>query len=211
MNIEEKLLVTFPLENERMMSKGQIRHILRNLRIVLEENIEGDIVELGCHAGTTSLFIRRMLDYYGSGKAFHVYDSWRGLPLRKDERDGSACSKQGTCKTTRENFERSFKKWNLVLPQIHDGWFADIADEEYPCKICFAFFDGDIYQSIMDSFNKVYFKLSKQARLLIDDYEHPEFIGCQRACRDFLRDKPETIEVLKDDTGRASLGLIIKV
>jgi O-methyltransferase len=193
-----------------MMSKGQIGHILRNLRIVLEANIEGDIVELGCHAGSSSLFIRRMLDYHGSDKAFHVYDSWQGLPLRKDERDGSECSKQGACKTARENFERSFAKWDLTLPQIHDGWFAEIPDEEYPAKICFAFFDGDLYQSIIDSFNKVYCKLSPHARLLIDDYEHPEFIGCQRACQDFLKDKSETVEILKDDSGRASLGLIIK-
>jgi hypothetical protein len=45
---------------------------------------------------------------------------------------------------------------------------------------------------------------------VIDDFEHPDLPGCPRACRDFLKDKPEKIEILKDDTGRASLGLMVK-
>ena len=210
MSIEKKLLEKYPLENERMMSRGQIAHILKHLGIVLEEKIEGEVVELGCHAGTTSLFIRRMLNEYRSGKTFHVYDSWQGLPQKSNE-DGAGDIKPGDCSASKEAFIGNFKKWNLELPEIHSGWFRDIADNEYPDKICFAYFDGDLYHSILDSFNKVYFKLSKKARLLVDDYDHPKFRGCQRACLDFLQDKPEKIEILKDDTGRASLGLIIKI
>ncbi len=209
MTIEEKLFETYPLEKPGMMTKCQIKYILRNLRIVLESGIEGDVVELGCHAGTTSLFIRRLLDHYQSDKSFHVYDSWQGLP-GKDEKDGNTSFKQGQCMTTKEIFVNNFKKWNLELPRIHSGWFEDIPDEEYPGKIAFAYFDGDFYQSIIASFNKVYIKLSPEARLVIDDYEHPELPGCPQACRDFLKDKPEEIEILKDVTGRASSGLRIK-
>lgn len=209
MSIEKKILKKYPLENERMMSKGQVTHILRHLKIVLESNIEGDVVELGCHSGTTSLFIRRMLNHYRSGKIFHVYDSWQGLP-QKSEKDGTGDIKPGDCCASKEIFVGNFKKWNLELPRIHSGWFRDIPDTHYPDKICFAFFDGDLYRSILDSFNKVYFKLSKNARLLIDDYDHPKYRGCQKACLDFFKDKPEKIKILKDNTGRASLGLIIK-
>jgi O-methyltransferase len=209
MTIEEKLLATYPREKPGMMSVCQIKHILRNLRIVLESGIAGDVVELGCHAGTTSLFIRRLLDHYRAGRCFHVYDSWRGLP-EKDEKDGNTSFRPGQCETAKEKFVDNFRKWNLELPHIHSGWFQDIPDEEYPERIAFAYFDGDFYRSVMASFNKVYFKLSPDARLVIDDYEHPQLPGCPRACRDFLKDKPEEVEILKDDTGRASLGLMIK-
>lgn len=209
MPVEERLLAEFALENKKMMSKDQIRHILYHLKIVLESNIEGDIVELGCHAGTTSLFIRRMLNHYDSRKTFHVYDSWQGLP-EKSEKDGNAYINIEDCKTSKERFIANFRKWNLVIPIIHSGWFKDIPDSQFPDKICFAFFDGDLYYSILDSFNKVHHKMSADGRLIIDDYDHPKYQGCRQACLDFLKDKPENIKLLKDSTGRASLGLMIK-
>jgi O-methyltransferase len=210
MLIEDQLLQLHPLAHPGMMSVCQVRHILRNLREVLETGIAGDVVELGCHFGTTSLFIRRMLDHYASGKTYHVYDSWQGLPEKTAE-DGDSGFKKGYCKTSIANFILLFNRSGLTLPRIHSGWFADIPDEEYPEQICFAFFDGDFYTSIMDSFRKVYPRLARGARVLIDDYEHPDLPGCPKACNDFLANKPETIEILKDDTGRASEGLLIKI
>ncbi|MBC6426588.1 MAG: hypothetical protein GDA51_09020 [Ekhidna sp.] len=46
--------------HSEMVSKNQVRIILTNLKEVLDKNIEGDIVELGCNVGTTSLFIRKI-------------------------------------------------------------------------------------------------------------------------------------------------------
>ena len=66
---------------ERGMQRyEQIINILENLQIILEENIDGSIVELGCNKGYTSAWIRRLMDYYNSNKEFHVYDSFEGLP-----------------------------------------------------------------------------------------------------------------------------------
>ncbi len=55
---------------------------------------------------------------------------------------------------------------------MHVGWFAKIPSNEYPPKIAFAFFDGDFYSSIKDSFNMTYNKLTKGARVLIHDYNN---------------------------------------
>jgi O-methyltransferase len=47
-------------------------------------------MEFGCYVGTTSLFIRRLLDQTGEGtRPFHVYDSFEGLPP-KTQADASA-------------------------------------------------------------------------------------------------------------------------
>ena len=50
----------------------------------MNDNIEGDVVELGCNKGGTSIWIRRILDIYKNkfniDKEFHVYDSWEGVP-----------------------------------------------------------------------------------------------------------------------------------
>lgn len=211
MQIEDEFLAKHVIGQPGMMSACQIKHILKNLREVLEADIPGDVVELGCHFGTTSVFIRRMLNHFNSDKEFHVYDSWEGLPEKSEQDGNTGPFRKGSCQITKQHFLFAFHYEQLRLPNIHSGWFADIPDEEYPERICFAFFDGDFYSSIIDSFTKVYPKLVKGARVLIDDFEHPHLPGCQRACHDFLQDKPEQIEVLKDDTGRASEGLLIKV
>jgi O-methyltransferase len=88
---------------------------------------------------------------------------------------------------------RSFKRFNLRLPKINKGWFAKMDDKDYPAKISFAFFDGDFYQSIMDSFNKVYHKLSRGATICVHDYGWEILPGVKKACIDFLRDKPEAM------------------
>ena len=77
----------------------------------------------------------------------------------------------------------------IDLPIIHEGWFKDISDNEYPNKICFAFFDGDLYSSIMDSFNKVYHKCVKDSIIVIDDCGDYTLVGVKNVCIDFLSKK----------------------
>ena len=67
-------------------------------------------------------------------------------------------------------------------------------------------------RSIIDSFNKVYAKLSKGARVVIDDYAWECTPGVKKACEDFLRDKPER-EILIPNyygPGLGGGGLMVK-
>ena len=178
-----------------MMERNQLVGILQYLHYVLDKNIPGDIVELGCNVGTTSILIRKLLDLYGSDKKYHVYDSWDGLPnvTNKDLSKTQWKFKRGSCKTSKDIFIKNFTDRNLKLPIIHSGWFKDIPDKEYPEKICFAFFDGDFYTSIIDSFNKTYHKMHKGGIILIDDCGWNVLPGVELACNDFLKDKEEEL------------------
>lgn len=186
-----------------MMGKNQIYGILYHLKEVLDNNIEGDIVELGCNVGTTSIFIKRFLDIYAPYRKYHVYDSWEGLPpkVEQDHSTTSYCFREGSCKTTREYFLKVFEHFNLSPPIIHSGWFKDIPDEQYPEKICFAFYDGDFYSSIMDSFDKTFNKVQRGGVIIIDDIggvnnnleTHP-LPGAERAVIDHLKNKKETYD-----------------
>jgi O-methyltransferase len=180
-----------------MMTKTQIYGVIYHLNNVLKNNIEGDIVELGCNVGTTSIYIQKWLDMYKSSKIFHVYDSWQGLP-KKLEHDISLENMQfreGSCRISKKSFIYQFKTRKLVLPEIHSGWFKDIPDNEYPDKISFAFLDGDFYSSIMDSLNKIYHKMTKGGVIIIDDCGWNVLPGCKKAVEDFLQDKKEILKL----------------
>jgi O-methyltransferase len=189
-----------------MVSKENLRVILNNLKRVLDNRIEGDIVELGCHIGTTSLFIQRILEYYKSDKKFHVYDSFKGLP-RKHQKDYSnnviRQFSEGDAKTFKIYLINSFGEAGLTLPAIHAGWFKD---QEYPNKIAFAFFDGDFYTSIMDSFEKVYPKLTAGGIICVHDHKWDVFPGVEKACDEFLKNKPEEGTMVSNQ----GVGVLIK-
>lgn len=197
-----KIMKGFPGIKFIMLGDGQMEYILDNLDSVLD--LEGDVVEMGCNVGMTTSFMRRLLNETCSDKEIHVYESFKGLPPKTVE-DGATPCEKGASTVSVEMFKKTFEDAGLKLPVINEGFFADIPDDKYPDKICFAFLDGDFYTSIMDSFNKVYHKMVKGGIILVHDYEYAPFPGAKKACDDFLKDKPE--KITKDIFG---IGKIVK-
>lgn len=203
------------------MKKWEVYGVVFNLNKVLEQNLEGDVVELGCHRGTTSVYIKRILNLHNSNKEFHVYDSWEGLPEKLDadisEVPWSSRFSKGSLKVNKESFVNRFKSEKLEIPFIHSGWFGEISDKEYPEKICFAFLDGDFYSSILDSLNKIYHKVVPGGIIVIDDCGWNALPGCKKAVDDFMQDKKENLLLTGYPNsnyifGSASLGgKIIKI
>jgi hypothetical protein len=128
-----------------------------------------------------------------------------GRAVRRDEGlpslspiDGIAYH-QGQLKTTEDVLRYNFKRYNLPLPEIHRGLFKDTLPDGLPGKICFAYLDGDLYESILVSLEHVYPKLAKGAVCLIDDYNDPsinplgwnKLPGVKKACDEYLSNKPE--------------------
>lgn len=185
----EELVRENPLISDQV-SKEQVVTILRELEVVLETNLPGAIVEFGCYIGTTSLFIRRLLDARGEGTIhpLHVYDSFEGLPEKASE-DSSPAGEQfqgGELAVSKKRFTDEFVKAHLDLPFMHKKWFADLTETDVPKQICFAFLDGDFYKSIRDSLKLVLPCLSPGATIIIDDYSREALPGVKKAVRDYL-------------------------
>jgi len=162
----------------------------------------GEVVELGCFEGTTSILMQKTLDQFNSKKRIHVYDSFEGLP-EKSKKDGDTGYNLGACRTQKEALINNFKKFNVKLPEIHTGWFKDTLPKELPDKISFAHLDGDFYSSIIESLTYIYPKLVKGAVVVIDDYCDPKvhninniLPGVKEACDEFFKDKKENVSVL---------------
>jgi O-methyltransferase len=186
-----------PLQSGRLSNIEKRINLYHLVSQVLAYGVEGDLVELGCNTGESSVLIHKVMQLYNSDKKFSVYDSFEGLPPLKPV-DGHAY-KAGQLKTSEDVLRDNFRKLGLQLPEIHRGWFEDTLPNGLPNKICFAYLDGDLYDSILISLEHVYEKLTKGAICLIDDYSDPsinpvgwnKLPGVKKACDEFLSDKPE--------------------
>jgi O-methyltransferase len=176
------------------ISRHGLAVVWRELAQTLAHDVAGDVVEFGCYAGTTSLFIRRLLDETGqsASRDFHVYDSFEGLPP-KVAQDASAAGEgfqAGVLQVSKKEFLHQFRSANLQPPTVHKGWFNELTEKDVPAKIAFAFLDGDFYESIRDSLALVWPRLSPGGVILIDDYAREALPGATQAVTEFLQGKP---------------------
>jgi O-methyltransferase len=182
---------------------------------VLAYDVEGDFVELGCNEGHSSVLIQKLITEFNKTKTLHLYDSFNGLPALSNSDGSSFC--EGELETTEDVVRRNFKKYKLKPPEIHKGWFKDTLPCDLHEAICFAYIDGDLYDSILISLKHVYPKMTKGAICLIDDYCDPDINpkgwnllpGVKRACDEFFPDKPEKIYSLY--SGYYSHGFFRKI
>ena len=73
------------------VSSAETAILISLLQQVLAKNITGDVVELGCYKGDTSILFQRELQK--TDKTLWLYDSFAGLP-EKTREDSSAAGDQ---------------------------------------------------------------------------------------------------------------------
>ena len=190
------LLSKHPLVSDQV-SIGELQCILSELERCIA-NHTGAVVEFGCYVGTTSLFIKRILDGHNDSREFHVYDSFIGLPP-KSSKDSSPVGDHfvtGELSSSKKQFLLQFKKANLKPPIIHKNWFSDLGTKDIPPKIAFAFLDGDYYQSIKDSLRLIEDSLSPGSVIVVDDYANEALPGAAKAIDEWVCHKKHRLAVV---------------
>ena len=63
--------------------------LMEDMEWIVTNNIEGDVVELGCYKGNTSKILTVLIEHHNLDKRLYVYDSFEGLPApERDKGDG---------------------------------------------------------------------------------------------------------------------------
>lgn len=205
--MKDKLKAILNFNNQKIdasiINSEQISHIVKNLTELLQKNIEGDVVELGCYVGESSKYIRKTLDVFNSDKQLTVFDSFEGLPPLSEYEKNTGW-KPATLKTTEDVLISNFENNNLTPPKVVKGWFKDIKEEDLPEKICFAFLDGDFYDSIYDSLVKIYDRMVDGGIILFHDFRRFDLPGVDAAIKTFFKEKniPYNLEVVCGQLGR---------
>lgn len=183
-----RLLDMYPIISDQIKLPA-LEIVLGQLETVLLSGVSGDVVEFGCYIGTTSLFIRRLLNQHTSDKTFHVYDSFEGLPPKsiQDSSPVGSDFQAGELAVSKKQFLEQFHKAHLRAPVTHKGWFASFTALDVPKQISFSFLDGDFYESIFDSLTLVWPRMQPGGIVCIDDCGREALPGVDRAVHDFFQ------------------------
>lgn len=172
--------------------------------------VPGDLVEIGCATGESSVVIQSVLSAGGARhKRFHVYDSFEGLPALRADDEADGIYHAGEMLAPLEQFEATFVRAGLATrPAIHPGWFEDTVPAQLPERISFALIDCDLYSSTAHVLPHVYERMSPGAIAMFGVYYDPEIYpregirhtyaspGVKRATDAFFADKLERVSVL---------------
>jgi O-methyltransferase len=196
-----------------IINQDQVKKLVEYLLDTIENNIDGDVVELGCYVGESSKYLMKTLIETNSNKKLYVYDSFEGLPdLSKWEINTGW--RPRTLVTSEDVLTSNFIENNLPTPIITKGWFCDIPENRLPEKISFAFLDGDFYDSIYDSLVKVYDRVVDGGYIFFHDYKRNDLPGVEAAIKDFFELKGienNVVEVVTQVGGYKKNSKIVKI
>lgn len=154
-------------------------------KLLLEtESVPGDVVELGCHVGCTSIRIAMVIS--ALGKQLHAFDSFQGLPVPSIHDGDHPLVRWRMHSVTKEKFIQLFQKHEVPLPVIREGFFSETVPDLLPEQISFAFIDTDQYESMRLGIRSVLPRMSIGGVIAIHDYKDPRFPGIVKACDELL-------------------------
>jgi O-methyltransferase len=178
----------WPKDAETMIGYERLTNLENCIIDVVENNIEGDVIETGVWKGGACILMKYIIKNLSSNKKVFVADSFEGLPVPNSElypKDfGDMHHKFDELKISLDKVKNNFKKYKLLDDDVIflQGWFKDtlplIKESQ---KFSLIRLDGDMYESTMDSLNNLYPKLSSGGYVIIDDF-------CLQPCVDATMD-----------------------
>ncbi|MFC1811254.1 TylF/MycF family methyltransferase [Thermodesulfobacteriota bacterium] len=181
--------MVWPRYAETMIGLKRLDNVQFCVESIIQNDIEGDLIETGVWRGGATIFMRAVLAAYGiKDRCVFVADSFEGLPVPDETRypqdKGDRNYTQSFLKVSKEEVEANFKKYGLLDDQVIflKGWFKDALPNAPIEKLSILRLDGDMYESTMDALVNLYPKLSKGGFCIIDDYEIP---SCKKAVDDY--------------------------
>jgi len=168
---------------------GQVHYHDFLVRNVLRD-VPGDLAELGMGQGGMSLFLGRLGKKYR--RKFLAVDSFEGLPPPDVGKDNPYFL-QGDYRPTEaagdnyENFLQYMKAFDVDdCMTVKKAFFKDLDIPPEFESFCFVHMDSDLYDSVWDSLEKVWDRVSEGGCIVIDDFFH-HAQGPARAVSDFFR------------------------
>jgi hypothetical protein len=199
-----------------MTSLERLYSLYTSVQYILDNQIEGDLVECGVWKGGSSMMMALSLLQRGhSERSIYLYDTFEGMsePTSEDktfvgesaqsllERDEKEDPDSIWCYSSLEEVKKNMDKTGYPSHRIHyiKGKVEDTLSGEKPGSIALLRVDTDWYASTKCELEQLYPLLSHKGILIIDDFGHWE--GAKKAVVEYFA---ETMPFLHriDNTGR---------
>ncbi len=197
----------WPTYADTMIGHMRLDNLQVCVETVIQERVEGDLIEAGVWRGGACIFMRAILAAYAiEDRKVYVADSFEGLPEPDPEKfpvdKGDQWHIHRYLAVSQEEVENNFRKYGLLDDSVVflKGWFKDTLPNAPIEKLAILRLDGDMYGSTIDALTNLYPKLSQGGFCIIDDYA---LEGCRDAVDDFRRENEIVSEIkVVDWTGR---------
>lgn len=183
----------WPAFAHTMVGLKRLDNIQYCIETVLQDNVQGDLLEAGVWRGGASILMRAVLAAHEvKDRRVFVADSFAGLPkpnseaYPEDKFDDHHEYK--ILAVSRSEVESNFRKYGLLDDQVVflEGWFKDTLPKAPIERLSVLRLDGDMYESTMDTLTALYSKLSVGGFCIIDDYSN--LSPCKEAVNRFRED-----------------------
>jgi O-methyltransferase len=174
--------------------KIRLYNIWMQLKRIKEQNIDGDLAELGVYKGDTA----RIIHLCAPDSQLHLFDTFEGFPA--DDLVGETGKASGY--TTRHFADTSVEK---VLENIsgnenvhfHKGYFPDTAAGFKDVKFSFVSMDADLAEPTKAGLEFFYPRISQGGVILIHDY-NKDWPGLMKAVDSFIEGIAENLIPVPD-------------
>jgi hypothetical protein len=168
---------------------------------VIQNNIEGDILDIGVYKGySTSLVIKKLKELGIRDREVYLYDTFEGMP-KPTEEDGDKISKiyrknwaLGTLDEVKKNISK------CGYPESNTHYIKGMVEEtllNHPHKkIAYMRLDTDYYSSTKMELVSLYPILSVGGVVIVDDYRS-KFIGSTKAVDEFFYENNIPTSIIK--------------
>jgi O-methyltransferase len=195
----------WPVHADTMIGVKRLENIRYCIKTVIEDGIEGDLIETGVWRGGGAIMMKACLEAYGDTKrTLWCADSFEGLPppdLDRYPQDiGMIWHTQSELAVSLEAVKSNFAKYTLLDERVKflKGWFKDTLPTAPIKALAVLRMDGDLYASTIDVFHALYSKVTKGGFIIVDDYNIPEDV-CRRAVEDFRKANAITDQIIPID------------
>jgi Macrocin-O-methyltransferase (TylF) len=175
----------WPLHGLTMVGLARLDDLQACVESVVENGVEGDLIEAGAWRGGASILMRATLDSLGEERAVWVADSFQGFPAvepehrRDDELDVfdflAVAEEEVRGHFARFGTERGVR----FVPGFFEDTMRDLARERWSVVRL----DGDSYDATWLTLQSLYPGLSVGGHLIVDDYGALD--ECRQAVEEF--------------------------
>lgn len=184
----------WPLHGMTMVGLARLDDLQRCVESVVEDGVEGDVIEAGTWRGGASMLMRATLDTLGERqRTVYVADSFQGFPQVEGEQSDSydlgadlaACDYLAvSLDGVRANFARLGLDHAVeFIPGFFEETLRGLAGRRW----AIVRLDGDTYDATRCSLEALYPDLSSGGYLVLDDYVQID--QCREAVDDFRREQ----------------------